>query len=95
MLRLPFLVRGVTTAQTSDVFARLQHRLPHVLGHADQETSLDQLALDSLDVVELLCVTGEEFDVLLTPEELIRTRTIGDLAAIIAKRSATTRRGDR
>ena len=84
----------VSPAEVDEVLQRLGRRLPHVLARVQRDSRLDELPLDSLDVVELLCAIDFEFGVRLTQEEFGRARTVADLAKVIAKRSSRPRRAD-
>jgi len=75
------------TDNTEDVLGRLQRRLPRLLSDATGDTRIDDLPLDSMDVVELLCATEDEFQVGLTIEDYMRARTVLDLLRVIAKRA--------
>ena len=55
-------------------------------GEDQQVPELRDLPLDSLDVVELMCATEDEFGVLLTSDTCLNARTVGDLAQTIARR---------
>lgn len=72
---------------TDDVLTRLQRRLPHLLAEATSDTRIDRLPLDSMDVVELLCATEDEFGVSLTTEAYTRARTVRDLLRVISSQS--------
>lgn len=82
-----FLNRSQDTPATDDVRARLQRRLAHLLAEATNDTRIDQLPLDSMDIVELLCATEDEFGVSLTTEDYLRARTVRDLLRVIARQS--------
>jgi acyl carrier protein len=82
-----FLNAHESTADTDVVLGRLQRRLPHLMSEATDETPIDDLPLDSMDVVELLCATEDEFQVGLTTEDYMRARTVGDLLRVIARRA--------
>ena len=84
----------VSPAEVDEVLERLGRRLPHVLDHVHRDSRLDQLPLDSLDVVELLCAIDSEFGVRLRQEEFGRAGTVAELAKVIAKRSSRPRRAD-
>jgi acyl carrier protein len=84
----------VPPAEVNEVLERLGRRLPHVLARVHRDSRLDQLPLDSLDVIELLCVIDYEFGVRLTQEQFGRTKTVADLAKVIAKQSSRPRRAD-
>ncbi len=81
-----FLNRGPSLA-AEEVLARLQRRVPHLLSGTAGETRMSRLPLDSMDVVELLCATEDEFGVGLTTAEFMRARTVNDLLRIIARRA--------
>jgi acyl carrier protein len=82
-----FLNRPQDATATDEVLARLQRRLPYLLAEATDDTRIDQLPLDSMDVVELLCATEDEFGVSLTTENYLRARTVRDLLRVIARQS--------
>lgn len=62
------------------VVARLRQRMPGALRGAQPETPLTELPLDSLDVVELLCLVDDEFGVRLEQQAFDESRTVGELA---------------
>jgi len=67
------------------VLNHLRARLPGPLGHARSDTQLADLSIDSLDVVELLCLIDEEFDVRLEQGRFEELGTVGNLAETIAR----------
>ena len=73
--------------EPDEVLARLRRRVPNVLAGADCRTAVDALAMDSLDLVELLCAVEDEFGVLLTGDAFAKARTVGDLIQVIMKRA--------
>ena len=73
------------------VLNQLRRRLPGPLGPARSDTPLADLSIDSLDVVELLCLIDEEFDVRFEQGMLDKFATVGDLADAIAARGASVR----
>jgi acyl carrier protein len=82
----------VPPAEIDEVLERLSRRLPHVLARVQHDTRIDELPLDSLDVLELLCVIDHEFGVRLTQEMFERAKTAADLAKVIARNSSTQRK---
>ena len=86
-----FFVRRVPEADADEVFSRLKRRLPHLFAGADRATPIGNLPLDSLDFVELLCATEDEFGVLLTSETYMNARTVEDLIRAIAVRRTRTK----
>jgi acyl carrier protein len=72
---------------------RLALRLPHLryLIRADQPLAGLGLGLDSIDLVELLCVIEGEFDVSVTEDELTGAGTVGELAELICRRTEERR----
>ena len=48
-----------------------------------KETSLKELGLDSLDLVEVMMEIEEEFSIQFEDEEMISLKTIGDVFALI------------
>jgi acyl carrier protein len=73
---------------TAEVLRRLCRRLPDLMARAEPETRVDDLGMDSLDAVELLCAVEDEFSVQLSEEELSDARRVGDFAERIAARCA-------
>jgi acyl carrier protein len=82
----------VPPAEIDEVLERLSRQLPHVLARVQRDTRIDELPLDSLDVLELLCVIDHEFGVRLTQEMFERAKTAADLAKVIARNSRTQRK---
>jgi acyl carrier protein len=78
--------RAFAASGADEVLARLQRRMPHVFAGARRDTRVSDLPLDSLDVVELLCATEDEFGVRLTAGHCQNARTVGDLTQLIARR---------
>jgi acyl carrier protein len=60
---------------------------------ARTDTPLVDLSIDSLDVVELLCLIDDEFGVRFEQGQFEAFRTVGDLAGVVAR--ATTAGGPR
>jgi acyl carrier protein len=74
-----------------DVLNRLRIRLPGPMRGAELDTLLSDLPLDSLDMVELLCLIDDEFGLRFEEGELQRFRTVGHLADRIAGAARQTR----
>ena len=72
------------------VLEHLRARLPGPLGNARLDTPLADLSIDSLDVVELLCLIDEEFGVRLEEGLFEKFRTVGDLVEAIVHRSSAS-----
>ena len=71
---------------TESVAKRLQLCLPHLAPQlANPFAPLVELALDSIDTVELLCVIHDEFGVRLTESEFNPRQTVGGLLSLIAR----------
>jgi acyl carrier protein len=83
--------RTLAASEADEVLARLQRRMPHVFAGASRDTRVSDLPLDSLDVVELLCATEDEFGVRLTSGHYQSARTVGDLTQLIARRRVRTK----
>lgn len=73
---------------TDDISARLGLCLPRLARELQPGSRVADLALDSMDTVELLCVIHEEFGVRLTEEEFHSGQTIGGLLTAISNRTA-------
>jgi len=72
----------------AQIAERLRLCLPRLAPElADNTVTLADLALDSMDTVELLCVVHEEFGVRLTDSEFHPGQTVGGLLAQIAQRA--------
>jgi len=48
---------------------------------------IEDLGADSLDVVEMLMVLEDEFNVTVTDEESLKIKTVGDIVALIDSKS--------
>jgi acyl carrier protein len=74
-----------TTACTIEEIAeRLELRLPRLHLGADPDVRVADLGLDSMDTVELLCVSHEEFGLRLTESDFNPRQTVtGLLSAIV------------
>ena len=72
------------------ILSHLRLRMPGPLRDARADTQLADLAIDSLDLVDLLCLIDEEFDVRLEQAQFDEFRTIGDLADAIARATDAT-----
>jgi acyl carrier protein len=70
-----------------EVLKRIRQRLPYLAPALEPSTKLDQLSMDSLDLVELLIVLDELFNVRLTVEDFKDMRTVGELAALVTARA--------
>jgi acyl carrier protein len=76
----------ITTEPTLNSIAEhLQLCLPRIPLHTNPNTRLADLALDSLDTVELLCVIHEEFGVRLTETDFNPAQTLQSLLTTIRK----------
>jgi acyl carrier protein len=74
-----------TTASVAD---RLRLCMPRLAPQLENESdSLGDLALDSMDTVELLCVIHEEFGVRLTEDEFNLRQAIGALMTQITQKA--------
>jgi acyl carrier protein len=71
---------------TQEILHHLVTCLPRLAPELRAETHLAELALDSLDTVELLCVIHAEFGVRLTESEFHPGQTIGGLLEVISAR---------
>jgi acyl carrier protein len=73
-----------------DVLQKLRVRLPGPMRGASADTPLTDLPIDSLDMVDLLCLIDDEFGVRFGDGQFHAARTVGDLADLVAR---TTSRG--
>lgn len=71
---------------TETIAERLRLCLPRLAPELHAHTQLADLALDSMDTVEFLCVVHEEFGVRLTEAEFFPEQTVGALLGVIAGR---------
>ena len=83
MLGMRFLNHGRTTPRGDDVLATLRALAPELLAGVDLETPVAHLPMDSLDLIELLCIVQSEFGVRLTSDEFEAVATLGELADLI------------
>jgi acyl carrier protein len=72
-----------------EVLSALRRAMPHLEAALRPEIPMSQIALDSLDLVELLCVIESTFGTRIGQEDFDRAATVGDLAAIVANASGT------
>ena len=72
---------------TDDISTRLRLCLPRLARELQPATRVADLALDSMDTVELLCVIHEEFGVRITEGEFHPEQTIGGLLTAISNRT--------
>lgn len=73
---------------TTDPIADHLHRcLPRLTADWREDDRLADLALDSIDTVELLCVIHEEFGVRILESDLHPGQTVGGLLAVVAEKS--------
>ena len=72
---------------TDDISTRLGLCLPRLARDLRPASRLAELALDSMDTVELLCVIHAEFGVRLTEEEFHPEQTIGGLPTAISQKT--------
>lgn len=72
---------------TDDISARLGLCLPRLARELHPASRVADLALDSMDTVELLCVIHAEFGVRLTEEEFHPGQTIGGLLTAISQKT--------
>ena len=82
------LRRRPDTLTGDAILDHLRLRMPGPLRNVRANTMLADLAIDSLDLVDLLCLIDEEFDVRLEQAEFEEFRTIGELADAIARATA-------
>jgi acyl carrier protein len=86
MFGLQLLNSRPSIKETDEALSRLRRRLPHLLHTATGRTRIDDLPMDSMDVVEVLCAIEDEFGVSLDANVFMRAVTVDDLSAAIAKR---------
>ncbi len=68
----------------TDVIARLRQCLPRLANLLKENVPLRELALDSMDTVELLCAVDDEFGVRLSEDEFQPARSLREVARCIA-----------
>ncbi len=91
MLGMRFLNHRRTTPRKDDVFDTLRGLMPELLAGVNLETPVAHLPMDSLDLIELLCILQSEFGVRLTSEEFEAVATLGELTELIRIKSNGTR----
>jgi len=85
----PLNLQGPTIRCPQDVnsiLTKLGDSLPHLRPYFDPQVRLEELKLDSLDLVELYCVVSGEFQVSLSQPDFLGLQTVGDLVTLIAAR---------
>ncbi len=53
----------------------------------DENTPLEKIALDSLDMVEISSQIEDEFGIDFTSEEILNLKTIGDIVSLIEQKT--------
>ncbi len=69
-----------------EAYEYLRTLIANKTGHADsitQETSLKDLGIDSLDLVELILQVEEKFDLVFEDDELLALKTMGEVSDLI------------
>jgi acyl carrier protein len=70
------------------VILREQFAVVPAAGAVSADTEFDKLGVDSLVMVELALILRREYDVTVTEEDLVDSRTLGGAAGIVASRLA-------
>ena len=82
-------MHDLSTAQALETHAAILEKLrcclPHLAPHLKPEVCIADLGIDSIDLVELLCLVSSEFHLRLSEPEYRSLRTVGDLVAAIAE----------
>ena len=76
----------MTATSHQDVLEHLRLCLPRIEPLLREEKPISDLGLDSMDIVELLCVIHQEFGVKFTDAEFQPHHTLRDLEKIINQR---------
>ncbi|MHC1734351.1 MAG: acyl carrier protein [Erysipelotrichaceae bacterium] len=69
-----------------EAYEYLRTLIANKTGHSDsitQETSLKDLGIDSLDLVELILQVEEKFDLVFEDDELLALKTMGEVSDLI------------
>jgi acyl carrier protein len=74
----------------TNILTRLRLSLPRLAPFLQDNVPLRQLALDSMDTLELLCAVEDEFGVALKEDEFQPQHCLQDLAHTIALKSQPT-----
>ena len=69
------------------ILERLRYCLPHLRPHLQVQARIAELGIDSIDLVELLCIVSSEFHVRLSEPDYRSIQTVGDLVEFIAHQS--------
>ncbi|MXW01683.1 MAG: acyl carrier protein [Holophagales bacterium] len=79
---------------TSEVLARLRDVLrdsaveEHDWDAVGPETPIESLGFDSLTILDVLYDVEEEFGIALDPKQVVKTRTIGEIIALLHQNGA-------
>ena len=71
----------------TDILDRLRRCVPRLAPLLQENLPLRQLALDSMDTVELLCAVHDEFGVMLTQKEFQPQHCLRDIAQTIVHKT--------
>jgi acyl carrier protein len=52
-------------------------------------TPLEEIAKDSMDIVELVAVLGDKYKVVIEPSKMSRIKTVGDIVEYVIKNKGT------
>ena len=80
------LVKPNSVMTSRHVLDRLSKRLPQMRQLIRSDQPIAGLELDSIDLVELLCVIESEFHVIVRDEDLAGAATVEMLAELISRR---------
>lgn len=58
-----------------------------VFNYFDENTPLEKVALDSLDMVEITSILENEFDIEFTSDEILNLKTVGDIVSLIEQKT--------
>ena len=78
----------IANPDCGSIAQQLQLILPRLALNGHERDRIADLALDSMDTVEFLCVVHEEFGVRLTESDFHPQQTIGGLLATIARKTS-------
>jgi len=72
-----------------DVYSVIEEVLELDEGMIKGGEALDQFAWESISIVSFIALVDEEFEIVLSAEDLLKCKTIDELAGLVLKNSET------
>jgi acyl carrier protein len=72
-----------------EVFEKIKSIIAEVVGHSEikPETEVQDIGLDSLDMMEVAMAIEEQFDIIIEDDELVTATTIGAIVKLVESKA--------